>query len=119
MTALVPYLGTAAVALVVATGLLWPWLDGPARGGVVAAATVALVTQTVAFWLLARYRTSGYAFMTVLAAGTALRFGVVVIAAVVVTRWPVAPVAPTLLSLAGFLFGLLLLEPPFLRRMQA
>ncbi|MBI4540618.1 MAG: hypothetical protein HY704_14045 [Gemmatimonadetes bacterium] len=110
------YLGTSAVAVTAAVALVWPWLDGGGRAGVLVGAAVALLVQAVAFGLLLRYRASGHAFVAVLAGGTALRFAAVAMVAIAVIRWPIVPVAPTLLALAGFLFGLLLLEPLFLRR---
>lgn len=116
MRAFAAYLGAALLVLAAATALLWPWLDDPGRAGVAAAAAAALVVQAVAFALLVRYRTSGRAFFAVLAGGAALRLGAVVLAALAVVRWRMVPAAPTLLALAGFLFGLLLLEPLFLRR---
>lgn len=116
MRAFAAYLGTALLVLAGATALLWPWLDGPGRAGVAAAAALALGVQAVAFALLVRYRTCGRAFFTVLAGGAALRLGAVVLAALAVLHWRIVPAAPTLLALAGFLFGLLLLEPLFLRR---
>lgn len=116
MRAVAAYLGTAAAALAAATALLWPWLDAGGRAGVLAAALIALLAQALAFALLVRWRGTGHQFFAGMAGGAALRFGVVAIVAVVVSRWPIVPAGPTLLSLAGFLFGLLLLEPLFLRR---
>jgi hypothetical protein len=45
-----------------------------------------------------------------------VRFGVIGAVAVLVVRRPSLPPVPTLLALAGFLFGMLLLEPLFFRK---
>lgn len=102
------------VFLVLTTGMLWPWLDRPGRAGVTGAALVALPLQVVLFALLRASRQRMNRFLIVWAGGTLIRMGVVVAAVAVVMKTS-APPAPTLLALAGFLFGLLLLEPVFFR----
>jgi hypothetical protein len=57
--------------------------------------------------------------MVVWMGGTLVRMGLILVAALVLTRVEELPPAPTLLALAGFFFGLLLLEPLFLRRQEA
>ena len=113
------YGGVALAVVALVTAGLWPWLSSPARLGVLVAAAVAYPVQLLAFFLLVRFRGDGNRFMVVWMGGTLVRMGVILTAAVVLTRVEALPPAPTLLALAGFFFGLLLLEPLFLRRREA
>lgn len=79
------------------------------------AALVAYPIQLVAFFMLIRYWGEEKRFLMVWIGGTVARMGVILVAALTVWRMEVLPPAPTLLALAGFFFGLLLLEPLFLR----
>jgi hypothetical protein len=112
------YGGVALVALFLVTAGLWPWLSSPARLGVLVAALVAYPVQLLAFFLLVRFRGDSKRFMVVWMGGTLVRMGVILLAALVLTTVEGLPPAPTLLALAGFFFGLLLLEPLFLRRRE-
>ena len=58
-------------------------------------------------------------FLLMWAGGTVVRMGVILGAALILTQVEGLPPAPTLLGLAGFFFGLLLLEPLFLRPKRA
>jgi hypothetical protein len=109
------YGGAALLLLLVANAGLWPFLSPPARIGLAAAAMVAFPTQVLAFYLLVRFRGEGNRFLLVWVGGTVVRMGLVLVAALMLTRVVALPPAPTLLGLAGFFFGLLLLEPLFLR----
>ena len=102
-----------AIALVIAGS--WPFLSPSARTGLLVAALVAYPVQMVAFFLLVRYWGQTKRFLIVWVGGTVARMGVILVAALVLTRVEALPPAPTLLGLAGFFFGLLLLEPLFLR----
>ncbi len=103
------------MALLLVNALLWPFLESPARAGLAAAALVAFPIQMVAFFLLVRFWGDGRRFVLVWVSGTLVRMGVILVAALALTRLGRLPPAPTLLGLAGFFFGLLLLEPLFLR----
>ena len=105
--------GTAGVALVVA--LLWPFLDGGGREGVLVAAAIALPVQIGAFWALMGLKHKVNGFLAMWAGGTLLRMLVVAGAAVLAIRTEMDGAVPMLLSLAGFFFGLLLLEPLYFR----
>jgi hypothetical protein len=111
MTPSVKYavLGTATVSTIVLA--LWPVLDADARAGVLMAAAVALPVQLAAFALLHRSREGLEGFLAVWIGGTLARLAVVGVAAVFVIRTQMAGAVPMLLSLAGFFFALLLLEP--------
>jgi len=109
------YGGVAFLVLLLVNAGLWPWVSPTARTGLLVAALVAYPTQMLAFFLLVRFWEDGKRFLLVWVGGTLVRMGVILIAAVVLTQVEGLPPAPTLLGLAGFFFGLLLLEPLFLR----
>ncbi len=103
---------TAAVAATVAA--LWPVLDPGGRFGVLLAAAVALPVQIAAFGALVwSRRHHANAFFAAWVGGTLVRMGVLLLVGILLlSTQAVAPV-PMLLALAGFFFGLLLLEPLF------
>jgi len=107
---------TGAAGIVLVTAGLWPFLDEPARDGVLLAGAIALSVQVVAFALLIRFRNRWNTFLVVWVGGTLFRMGLVLAVAVVVLSAEMAGAVPLLLSLAGFLFGLLLLEPVYFQR---
>ncbi|MGW8267238.1 MAG: hypothetical protein ACWGSQ_12805 [Longimicrobiales bacterium] len=115
MTQTARYGGVALLALLLVIAVSWPWVSPPARSGILAAAAVAYPVQLVAFFLLVRHWDEGKRFLIVWAGGTVVRMGVILLAALAVSRMESLPPAPTLIALAGFFFGLLLLEPLFLR----
>ena len=115
MTKIIRYGGVAFLVLFVVNAVLWPWLSPPARAGVLAAAAIAYPVQMLAFFLLVRHWEDRNRFLLFWIGGTVVRMGVILAAALFLTRVEGLPPAPTLLSLAGFFFGLLLLEPLFLR----
>jgi hypothetical protein len=98
---------------------LWPFLDPESRRGIVIAAAIALPVQIGAFALLIRYRDNMNGFLAIWAGGTLVRMAVVGITAVIVIRSGAAGAVPMLLGLAGFFFGLLLLEPIYFRSAAA
>jgi hypothetical protein len=105
----------ALLVLLLANAGLWPFLTHPGRIGVAVAALVAFPIQMVAFFMLIRFWGEGNRFLLVWVGGTVVRMGVLLLAALALWRSDTLPPAPTLLALAGFFFGLLLLEPLFLR----
>ncbi len=107
---------TGAAGVAVVTAGLWPFLDEPAREGVMIAGAIALSVQVVAFALLIRFHDRWNAFLAVWAGGSLFRMGLVLVVAIVVLSAEMAGAVTLLLSLAGFLFGLLLLEPVYFRR---
>jgi hypothetical protein len=105
----------ASALLIVAAGtlVLWPFLDQPARRGVLAAGLVALPVQIAAFRLVMRVRGRTEGFMAAMIGGMAIR-GITVLAVAVGLVLSGSPsLAPMLLSLVGFLFALLMLETWF------
>lgn len=101
------------VILLVIAGV-WPFVSPPSRVGIGVAALVAYPIQLVAFFMLIRFWGEGRRFLVVWIGGTVARMGVILVAAVAVWQMEALPPAPTLLALASFFFGLLLLEPLFL-----
>ena len=110
------YAATGLVALGLLVLGLWPWLDPAGRNGVLLAAGVAWLVQVGAFAILLRHREEPRRFLAAWVGGTLARMGLVLAAAFVVARVEGVAPAPALLALAGFFFGLLLLEPVFFRR---
>jgi|TARA_B110000116_G_C16701238_1_gene519901 CDP-diglyceride synthetase len=105
--------GVCAIALIVAG--LWPFLDVAARNGVLVAAVTALPIQVAAFAVLIRYRGELNGFLSAWVGGMMVRMLVVAVVAVTAVRTDAEGAVPMLLALVGFFFGLLLLEPVYLR----
>lgn len=116
MSATTKYASTGVGAIALIVGGLWPFLDGAGRSGMLVAAAVAVPVQVVAFWALDRYRGRLEGFLAAWVGGTLVRMAVIAVVAVVVIRSGTEGAVTTLLALAGFFFGLLLLEPVYFRR---
>ena len=114
MTQTYRYGGVSLLVILLAVAGLWPWVSSSARAGILFAALVAFAVQMIAFILLVRFWGEGKKFLLVWVGGTVVRMGVILLAALWVSLREAFPAAPTLLALAGFFFGLLLLEPLFL-----
>lgn len=110
----------AAVAGMAVLAPLVGWLVGGERaGGVWVAAGIAAAVQLPAFAALVVARVKGRDFLVSWAGGMLLRFVAIAGAAFWVTRGTRLDPAVTLLSLVGFVFLLVLLEPAFLRLADA
>ena len=116
MSGLVRYAVTSMVLVGIAAGALSRFLDGPGRAGVLLAAGIACSVQLVAFALLERARRRAEGFFFWWGVGIALRISVVIVVGIASAAWGAPRPAPLLLSLAGFLFLLVLIEPIFLGR---
>jgi hypothetical protein len=84
-------------------------LPAAATSAVWLAAGVAYLVQVVAFVALIALRRSGVGVLAAWGGGVLLRMAVVLIVALWAAKTAAFPLAPLLLSLAGFLFLLLLL----------
>lgn len=105
----------ASGALLVAlAAVLMALLEPESVRGVRIAALIAWPVQMVAFAILVEGRARA-GFLAGWAGGMAVRFGAVGAAAIWVTRTEAVDPASLLLSLVGFVFVLVLLEPLFLR----
>lgn len=105
--------GGSAILLVVL--VLCPFLDSAERGGVLLAAAIALPVQFASFVMLIRYRGRLNGFLAAWVGGTLVRMVVIAATAFLVIRSETDAAVPTLLALAGFFLGLLLLEPLYFR----
>lgn len=115
-SAWLPYAAaTLLLAAVIAGGAGLVVSPAQARGVQVAAA-VGAALQLLAFGLLVFGRERANLFLAGWLGGMVLRFGGLGAVALWVTRSSTLPATATLVTLAGFLFLLLLLEPVFLRR---
>ncbi len=115
MKAFLGYLVVSALLVVLVAVLLANWVLPSAGSAIWAAASVAYLVQAIAFAALTLARGSGLGWVVAWGSGTLLRLLVVLGAALWVARSDGVPAAPLLLSLAGFLFLLLVLEPVFFR----
>ncbi len=88
-------------------------LEGAGRRGILLAALIAYPVQVVSFGLLVRAREEPARFVFWWGAGIALRVAAVVGAGIASSRLASVQPAALLLSLVGFIFVLLLLEPVF------
>lgn len=118
MRAMLAYAGVSACLLVLAAGGLSLLLDPAGSRSVWLAAVVAWAVQVASFGMLVVAAGDGGRFMVGWAGGMALRMAAVVAMAVWVVRFGGLPAAPLLLSLVGFVFVLVLVEPLFLRMMK-
>ena len=109
------YGAAAVVSIALITLVIWPFLDPAGRSGVLLAAGVALPVQILSFALLQGFRSHLNRFLAVWVGGTLLRMVAIGVVAFLVIRSGTVAVAPTLLALASFFFGLLLLEPVYFR----
>lgn len=114
MRALAVYAAATGVLLVVLTGVVVVLVGAAEPGAVWLAAGVAWPVQVLAFWVLLKGR-GGSAFMLSWATGIALRFGAVAAVALWLARTQAFDPTTGLVSLVGFVFVLVLLEPLFLR----
>ena len=107
----------SACVILVSTVLvgLWPFLDDAGRSGTLVAAAMVIPVQSIAFWALIRFRTERKHFLAVWIGGTLVRMAVIGIGAVIAINSGADFAIPMLLALAGFFFGLLLLEPFYFR----
>lgn len=109
------YAAVGLVATLLAAGIAMLLVPAGAVKAVWVAAAIAYVLQVLAFALLLALRFQPNLFLTAWLAGMVLRFGTVGVCAAWLSRSDVLPRGPMLLSLVGFVFLLVLLEPVFLR----
>ena len=112
-------LGRYALTAFLVVGLggaaLSVFLDDAGRRGILLAALIAYPVQVIAFGLLLRARGEPTRFMVWWGAGIALRVAVVVGVGFALSTLASVDPAALLLSLVGFFFVLLLIEPAFLK----
>jgi hypothetical protein len=107
------YALACVLLLLVSVMVLAPWLGPSRREGLVTAGVVALALQVGSFAVLVGARKRTNRFLAAWVGGTLARFAAVgLVAWMVFLRGEPDPLT-TLLGLAGYLFGMLLLEPVF------
>lgn len=109
------YAAASVVLTVVVSVVVTLVADDRTAKAVWLSAGLALVLQATAFALLLRFRDHAALFMAGWLGGMVLRFGTLALFMFWATRFTTLPRGPLLLSLVGFVFMLLLLEPVFLR----
>ena len=109
------YAGTGAAGVAAVILVLWPLLDPASRQGLLIAAAVALPVQCVAFAALMRFRGKPNGFLGAWVGGIALRATVVGLVAFIAILRGGEGIIALLFALAGFFFGLLLLEPRYFK----
>lgn len=108
--------GIASITVIaLATLLFWPFLAPAGRRGVLLAAVVAVPLQIASFTLLCRFRGELKRFLVVWVGGTVVRMLAIGAVAFLLLRSGTDGVVTTLLALATFFFGLLLMEPMYFR----
>jgi hypothetical protein len=110
------YTGTALLVTLLAAGIATVFVGPEARAAVWFSAGLAYVVQLLAFGALIAVRTRNELFLAGWLIGMIARFAVVGLVAALLSRDEFVPSAPALVSLVGFLFLLVLVEPFFLRR---
>lgn len=112
-------LGRYAVATILIVGLavggLWPFLDGAGRASLLLASGIALPVQWASFLLVVRSLGDSTQFLLRWAIGVLARMGLVAAVGLLLPRMGDLDGPVLLLSLCGFFFALLLLEPLFFR----
>ena len=119
MSNVTKYAFTGLVGVALITLVFMPFLDSAGRRGLVIAAFIALPIQIAAFAAMLSFRSNWNRFLAVWVGGTLLRMVAIGLAAFVAIRLDLEGLAPMLLALAGFFFGLLLIEPIYLRSENA
>lgn len=109
------YAAAGLVLVVLITIVAAALADTTARRAIVIAAVIAYVLQLVAFGLLLALRDKAHLFIAGWLGGMLLRFGALGACLFWTSRTTALPRTPLVLSLVGFVFMLLLLEPVFLR----
>lgn len=108
------YAGAALAILAAANGVMFPWLDGPGRAGLLVAAAITFPVQVAAFALLCRHAVRPAEGLVVWIGAAVVRMAIVIAVGLAVTLLPALSPATTLLGCAAFFFVLLMLEPVFL-----
>jgi len=111
MKALTRYTTVAGLVVLGVLAASWMALDPPGRRGVALAAGVTFPLQVILFALLVRARHDQMSFLGWWAAGILGRMGVVAVLGLVVRTAASLDPSATVLSAAGLLFVMLLLEP--------
>ncbi|MDH5589124.1 MAG: hypothetical protein OEZ65_11850 [Gemmatimonadota bacterium] len=116
MKALGLYAATAALAIAAVVVGFWFFFDEVGRRSLLMGASVAWVVQLGAFALLTRARSQPGSFFLLWGVGALGRMAVVVVVGLGMDRFEGVEPSVLILSLVGFLFLSLLIEPLFFDR---
>lgn len=109
------YAATGLALVVMVTFVAAALVEATVRPAIAIAAIIGYVLQLAAFALLLALRDKPRLFIAGWLGGMLLRFGTLGVLLYWASRTAVLPRGPLVLSLVGFVFLLLLLEPVFLR----
>lgn len=115
MKALGRYAIATTLLVTLAVGGLWPFLDAGGRASLLLAAGIALPVQWIAFLLVVRALDDANQFLLRWGIGILSRMGLVAAVGLLLPRLGGLDGNVLILSLCGFFFALLLLEPLFFR----
>jgi hypothetical protein len=113
MTPLWRYASTGLLIVLAAVAALWSFLDAAGHRSILAAAAIAWPVQVVALATLLHAKDEPSKFMVWWGLGILARVGIVIALGLGLSRFEGMQPAVLLLGVAGFFFGLLLLEPAF------
>ena len=109
------YAIATTLVVTLAVGGLWPFLDADGRASLLVASGIALPAQWAAFLLVVRALGDSTQFLLRWGIGILSRMGLVAAAGLLLPRLGGLDGNVLILSLCGFFFVLLLLEPMFFR----
>ncbi|NJD20045.1 MAG: hypothetical protein FIA95_12290 [Gemmatimonadetes bacterium] len=115
MKALGRYAIATTLVVTLAVGALWPFLDAGGRAGLALASGIALPGQWLTFLLVVRALDDSTQFLLRWGIGILSRMGLVAAVGLLLPRLGGLDGNVLILSLCGFFFVLLLLEPMFFR----
>lgn len=116
MKALGRYAVATSLVVSIAVGAMWPFLDASARASLLLAAGIAVPVQWTSFLLVVRALGDSTQFLLRWAIGILARMGIVAAVGLLLPRLQGLDGNVLLLTLCGFFFVLLLIEPAFFRR---
>jgi hypothetical protein len=115
MKALGRYAIVTTMFVTLAVGALWPFLDAGGHSSLLLASAIALPVQWATFLLVVRALGDSTQFLLRWGIGILSRMGLVAAAGLLLPRLTGLDGSVLILSLCGFFFVLLLLEPLFFR----
>jgi len=115
MKALGRYAAATALVILIVFGATWPFLDGPGRASLLAAAAIAVPVQWASFLFLVGAGGDHTQFLLRWGIGILARLGIVAAVGLLLPRLARFNGSVLILGVCGFFFALLLLEPVFIR----
>ena len=115
MKALGRYAAATLLVVIVAFGVMWPFMSGAGRAGLVLAAAITVPVQWASFLLVVRALGEPNQFLLRWGIGILARMLVVGAVGLLLPRLAGVDGSVLLLSVCGFFFVFLLIEPVFFR----